>query len=91
MMPKADATSASVAAASILAKNYRDNLIKEFAIDYPEYKFDQHNGYINPVHVEAVNKHGLIEGVHRKSFTVSGFNKPKQINLMDFIDENSNN
>jgi ribonuclease HII len=91
MMPKADSTSAVVAAASILAKNHRDNLIKEFAIKHPEYKFDQHNGYINPIHVEAVNQHGLLEGIHRKSFTVSGFNKPKQINLMDFIDENSDN
>ncbi len=87
MMPKADSTSASVAAASILAKNHRDSLIKEFEIEYPQYKFEQHKGYINPIHVEAVNEYGLISGIHRKSFSVSGFNKPKQINLLDLIDE----
>jgi ribonuclease HII len=87
MLPKADSTSASVAAASILAKNYRDRIIKEISIEFPDYKFNEHNGYINKLHVDAVNSFGLIDGVHRKSFSVSGFNKPKQINLMDFINE----
>lgn len=90
MIPKADSTSASVAAASIIAKNYRDSIIKEYCSKYPNYKFDEHNGYINPSHVDVVNKYGLIDGVHRKSYVVSGFNKPKQINLMDFFNENDN-
>ena len=89
MLSKGDATSASVAAASILAKNYRDNLIEEISILYPNYNFSNHNGYINKEHVDLVNKYGLIDGIHRTSFVVSGFNKPKQINMMDFFDENS--
>lgn len=88
MMPKADSISASVAAASILAKNHRDRVISKISEEYPQYKFDDHKGYINKLHVEAVNKYGLINGVHRKSFSVSGFNKPKQINMMDFINDN---
>jgi len=87
MMPKADSTSACVAAASILAKNYRDAKVAEIAEQYPEYNFYDHKGYINKVHVEAVNKHGLIPGVHRTSYVVAGFNKPKQISMMDLIDE----
>ena len=88
MMPNADSTSACVAAASILAKNYRDSIIKEIGINHPEYLFDEHKGYINKVHVEAVKKYGLIDGVHRKSYVVAGYNKPKQINMMDIFDEN---
>ena len=39
-----------------------------------------------------VNKHGLIPGVHRTSYVVTGYNKPKQINMMDMLnDENWNN
>ena len=90
MMSKADSTSASVAAASILAKNHRDKIIGELSSKFPEYKFNEHNGYINKLHVEIVNKLGLIHGVHRKSFSVSGFNKPKQISMMEMINDNSN-
>jgi len=90
MMSKADSTSASVAAASILAKNHRDKIIGELSNKFPEYKFNEHNGYINKLHVEIVNKLGLIHGVHRKSFSVSGFNKPKQISMMEMINDNSN-
>ena len=90
MMSKADSTSASVAAASIIAKNHRDKIIEELSVKYPEYKFNEHNGYINKLHVEIVNKLGLIEGIHRKSFSVSGFNKPKQISMMEMINDNSN-
>lgn len=89
MISKADSTSASVAAASILAKNYRNNLILNYQNLYPEYNFDKHSGYINEHHLTAVNKFGLINGVHRKSYKVSGFNKGKQINMKDFFtDEN---
>ena len=91
MMPKADSTSASVAAASILAKNHRDSIIEDLSDKFPEYKFNEHNGYINKLHVELVNKYGLIENVHRKSFSVSGFNKPKQISMMEMINDNTNN
>ena len=84
-------SSASVAAASILAKNHRDSIIEDLSDKFPEYKFNEHNGYINKLHVELVNKYGLIENVHRKSFSVSGFNKPKQISMMEMINDNTNN
>jgi len=89
MLSKADSTSASVAAASILAKNYRNNIILNYQSLYPQYNFDKHSGYINNHHLNAVNEFGLIDGVHRKSYKVSGFNKAKQINMKDFFtDEN---
>lgn len=90
MIPKADSKSASVAAASILAKNHRDAIIKEMSDVYPNYEFSRHNGYINNVHVDAVNSFGLIDGIHRKSFIVSGYNKPKQLSLMEILNENTN-
>jgi ribonuclease HII len=91
MMPKADSISASVAAASILAKNYRDEIIEELSAKHPEYKFNDHNGYINKLHVELVNKHGLLEDIHRKSFSVTGFNKPKQISMLEIMNDYTNN
>jgi ribonuclease HII len=87
MMPKADSTSACVAAASVLAKNYRDNLMIDLDIQYPEYKFLNHKGYINQEHIKIVNEFGLLQNVHRKSFKVSGYNKPKQISAEDFFNE----
>jgi len=88
MMPKADSISASVASASILAKVYRDKIIEEIAQAHPNYGFEEHNGYINEVHVDKVKKYGLIDKIHRKSYVVAGFNKPKQISLLDLENEN---
>jgi ribonuclease HII len=87
MMAKADSISASVAAASILAKTHRDRIIDKISDKYPEYSFNDHKGYINKLHVDLVNKFGLIDGIHRKSYSVTGFNRPVQINMMDFINE----
>ena len=64
---KGDAISASIAAASILAKTYRDNLMKEFHEIYPEYGFAKHVGYGTKAHFEAIKKHGACP-LHRKSF-----------------------
>jgi ribonuclease HII len=64
---KGDAISASIAAASILAKTYRDNLMREFAEIYPEYAFEKHVGYGTKAHFEALKKHGACP-LHRKSF-----------------------
>lgn len=88
MLPKADSTSACVAAASIIAKNYRDSLIKKINDKFSNYKFDEHNGYINQLHIDCVKKFGLIKGVHRESFNVKGFNDAKQISMVDFLNEN---
>lgn len=87
MMPKADSTSACVAAASILAKNYRDGLLKDLDVEHPNYKFASHKGYINSLHIDMVKQYGLIDSIHRKSFKVSGYNKPKQTSMEDFFND----
>ncbi len=64
---KGDATSASIAAASILAKVARDRYMDELAEQYPEYGFDKHKGYGTKAHYEAVDRYGLCPA-HRPSF-----------------------
>ena len=64
---KGDATSASIAAASIIAKVYRDNLMAEFDKIYPVYGFARHAGYGTKAHFEALKIHGACP-LHRKSF-----------------------
>ena len=64
---KGDATSASIAAASIIAKVYRDNLMREFDKIYPEYGFAKHVGYGTKAHFEALRKYRACP-LHRTSF-----------------------
>jgi ribonuclease HII len=64
---KGDATSYSIAAASILAKVYRDRLILELDKTYPEYNFKKHKGYGTKEHIEALKKYGPSQ-IHRKTF-----------------------
>lgn len=64
---KADAIALSVAAASILAKTYRDRLMMRLAKKYPDYGFEVHKGYATKKHREALATHGLSE-LHRKTF-----------------------
>lgn len=64
---KGDAKSAAIAAASIVAKVYRDNIMKEYAKNYPEYHFEDNVGYGTGKHVEALKKFGPCK-IHRKSF-----------------------
>jgi ribonuclease HII len=64
---KGDAISASIAAASILAKTYRDNLMQELCKMYPEYGFSKHVGYGTKAHFDALRRHGACP-LHRKSF-----------------------
>ncbi len=64
---KGDAVSASIAAASIIAKVYRDDLMTRFATKYPEYGFENHAGYGTKAHFEALRDHGATS-IHRKSF-----------------------
>jgi ribonuclease HII len=64
---KGDATSASIAAASIIAKTYRDNLMRELDKIYPAYGFAKHVGYGTKAHFEALKIHGACP-LHRKSF-----------------------
>lgn len=69
-----DAKSASIAAASILAKVARDRYMKQMAEKYPQYCFDKHKGYGTKAHYDAVEKYGLCE-IHRKSFFKKYFEK----------------
>ena len=63
---KGDATFISIAAASILAKTYRDALMRKLDKDFPEYDWAHNKGYATPKHIAAVNAHGLTIH-HRKS------------------------
>ena len=62
-----DATYACIAAASVLAKTYRDEYMVELAKKFPEYGWDTNKGYPTPEHIAAIKKYGLTEH-HRKSF-----------------------
>ncbi len=66
--PKADASSYSVAAASILAKTTRDAYMVALHEKHPEYGFDGHKGYGAPKHIQALKKFGAILE-HRRSFS----------------------
>jgi len=55
---KGDAASASIAAASIIAKVARDRYMVELAKEYPQYGFEQHKGYGTKLHIEAIRQHG---------------------------------
>ena len=71
---KGDAKSASIAAASILAKVSRDRYMKQMAVKYPQYGFEKHKGYGTRAHYAAVDEFGLCE-IHRKSFFKKYFEK----------------
>lgn len=64
---KADRDCVSVAAASIVAKVERDNLMRELASTYPPYGFDSHKGYGAATHMAALREYGLTP-IHRRSF-----------------------
>jgi len=65
---KGDSKSLSIAAASIVAKETRDQLMANLGADYPMYGFEQNAGYGTRKHKEALAEYGYIEGIHRKSF-----------------------
>ena len=62
-----DATFASIAAASVLAKTYRDEFMRNLARQYPEYGWDRNMGYPTKEHIEAIRQFGYTEW-HRMSF-----------------------
>ncbi|CDG01608.1 ribonuclease HII [Clostridium chauvoei] len=64
---KGDTKSACIAAASIIAKVYRDNLMKEYSFKYPNYGFEENSGYGTEKHVEYLKKVGSCD-IHRLSF-----------------------
>ena len=64
---KGDAKSASIAAASILAKVTRDRLMLQYDAEYPQYGFAQHKGYGTAQHIKALETYGPCP-IHRRSF-----------------------
>lgn len=64
---KGDAKSYNIASASILAKVYRDRLMKKLSVKYPQYNFAKHKGYGTKEHIENLKKYGKCE-LHRETF-----------------------
>jgi ribonuclease HII len=71
---KGDSLSASIAAASILAKVSRDNVMVELAKEYPAYGFEIHKGYGTKAHYEALREYGHSP-IHRLSFLKKFYGK----------------
>lgn len=74
---KGDATYASIAAASVLAKTCRDAKMCALAKEFPQYGWDRNMGYPTPEHIEAIRRFGYTPW-HRKSFHVKQLNEPLQ-------------
>jgi len=64
---KGDLNSYTIGCASIVAKVYRDNLMKEYAKEFPEYGFEKHKGYGTKTHIEKIKEIGPCK-LHRKTF-----------------------
>lgn len=75
-----DALSASIAAASILAKVSRDHYMEKMDIKYPNYGFKKHKGYGTKNHLEAIEKYGPCK-IHRKTFAPINRYYSKQLSL----------
>ena len=67
---KGDSKSSSIACASIIAKVYRDELMKRYSENYPMYNFEKNMGYGTREHIEAIKTQGICE-IHRRSFLSS--------------------
>ncbi len=65
---KGDFYSYTIGAASIIAKEFRDSLMDEYAAAYPDYAFEENKGYGTKKHIEGILKAGLCP-IHRRSFT----------------------
>jgi ribonuclease HII len=77
---KGDGTSASIAAASILAKVERDRYVENLSKEFPHYGWDKNMGYLTKEHLDAIDKFG-ISPFHRKSFLEKHFAKQEQLSL----------
>ena len=66
-IPKGDALSISIAAASIVAKVTRDRIMERYDLDYPQYGFSKHKGYPTKAHKAAIRQFGTSP-IHRRSF-----------------------
>lgn len=83
---KGDAKALPIAAASIVAKVTRDEMLDELGKKYPEYGFEVHKGYGTKRHLEALDKYGPIKKIHRFSYKPVYRSQMKQMNLFDYKD-----
>ena len=74
---KGDATYYSIAAASVLAKTYRDEFMLKIHMEYPEYQWSKNKGYPTLTHRNAIARHG-ISPYHRRSFRL--FDRQMELN-----------
>ena len=81
-----DALSASIAAASILAKVTRDEYMAKMDLKYPNYGFKHHKGYCTKMHMEALEKLGPCP-IHRKTFFPVTKYFVKQLSIFDDEEE----
>lgn len=65
---KGDSLCYSIGAASIIAKVYRDKIMDEYALTYPQYGFEKNKGYGTAAHIAAIKEAGICP-IHRRSFT----------------------
>lgn len=77
---KGDATSASIAAASILAKVSRDRYMLKLDEEFPQYKWRENVGYLTKEHMALIDKYGLCK-YHRPSYLEKHFAKQEQLSL----------
>ena len=74
---KGDLKSYTIGCASILAKVYRDNLMIEYAKEFPEYGFEKHKGYGTKIHIEKIKEIGPCR-LHRKTFIKNFWVEPEK-------------
>ena len=74
---KGDSKSYTIGCASILAKVYRDNLMKEYAKEFPEYGFEKHKGYGTKTHIEKIKEIGPCK-LHRRTFIKNFWVEPEK-------------
>lgn len=79
---KGDGLYFSIAAASVLAKTFRDEYMEKIHTDYPVYGWNKNKGYPTPLHKKAINEHG-ISPFHRKSFHL--FDSQMSFDFQDMI------
>lgn len=72
---KGDEKSISIAAASIIAKVTRDNIMKDLTITYPNFSFDKHKGYLTKKHLNELKMYKPIKNIHRFSYKPINTNK----------------
>jgi len=79
---KGDSKSISIAAASVVAKVYRDELMYELAKEHPEYGFEKHKGYPTKQHLQALEEFGVLDS-HRRSFSPVANKLNQQLSLFE--------